>query len=120
MSTEILILKIKLPYLFHPDVIRHLVEIGYQQTGNKFSVEFHGSKGYLSHLEISCEGFQTENNRIFDLFNKNGTVKKKILNIFYSESNGIRLSFGKDSPRAAEKLGDVHRNNIPVDDDISF
>ena len=104
MGMEKLILKIKLQDIFSPNIIQHLCWVGYEKTGNKFSLEFHGSKGYFSHLEVSCEGFQQEDNRIFDVFNKDGSIKKKTLNIFHSERNGVRLSFGKDLPRAVEKI----------------
>ena len=120
MAIETLILKTELSDVFRPDSIRLLCEIGYEKTGNKFSVEFHGSKGYLSHLEISCEGFQNENNRIFDLFNKDGSVKKKILNIYHSATNGVRLSFGKDKARVVEELKIMSFDNAAGYSDLPF
>lgn len=73
-----------------------IVSILYKKTGNKFSVYFNGSKGYLSNIEIVGEGFQKEDNRIFieSLRNKNGSLKSVMVNVFYSDENGIRLSVG--------------------------
>jgi hypothetical protein len=120
MNRETLILKVKLPNLFRASFINYLCSVGYEKTGNKFSLEFHGSKGYLSHLEISCEGFQRESNRISDLFNKDGTVKKKMLNIFYSKRNGVRLSLGKDHPRVVEPLSLKSFGDAACDYGLSF
>ncbi len=95
MKSETLILKTQLSNLFNPNMIHNLCWNGYRKTGNKFSLVFHGSKGYLSHLEISCEGYQKEDNRLFEIFNKDGSIKKKVINVYHSEKNGVRLSFGK-------------------------
>lgn len=104
MVFETLVLKVQLSGLFHPEIINHLCRDGYKKTGNKFILQFCGSKGYLSHVEILCEGYQNEDNLILysDLFNKNGSIKKKVLNIYHSKKNGIRLSYGKDKPRLIE------------------
>lgn len=93
---EILILKVKLNHLLNFTIINYLCKVGYEKTGNKFSVELNGSKGYLSHLEITCEGYQTFGlNRIFcdDFYTKKGHVRKREISIFYSDHNGIRLKF---------------------------
>lgn len=121
METEILILKTDLSNLFRPDTIKLLCNLGYRETGNKFSVQYHGSKGYLSHIEISCEGFQKEDNKIFDLFNTNGSIKKKTLNVFYSERNGVRLSFGKDQPRIVSEPEELpKRTKMKIHDGLPF
>lgn len=112
MTTETLILKTQLSNLFHPHIIHHLCRDGYRKTGNKFSLEFHGSKGYLSHLEISCEGYQNEDNRLFQIFNKDGSIKKKVINVFHSEKNGVRLSVGSDKARVVEEPRTFTENNL--------
>jgi len=102
---EKLISRFKLPHITNLEVINHICKEGYRETGNKFSVEFHGSKGYLSHLEISSEGNKPNgSNRIFliDYYKKNGILKEVMLNIYYSDENGIRLSTGNDLPRILE------------------
>ena len=120
MQTETLILSTQLSNLFNPTLIHYLCRDGYRKTGNKFSIEFSGSKGYLSHLSIHCEGFQKEENRIFEIFNKNGSVKKKIINVYHSELNGVRLSSGSDKPKVIEvpKIDNasIRVNDIDVDD----
>lgn len=103
MEKETLILSTKLCYLFDPQIIQHLCRNGFRKTGNKFTLQFHGSKGYLSHLSIYCEGHQTENNSLFDIFNKDGTVKKKVINVYHSETNGVRVSLGSDEARIIEQ-----------------
>lgn len=124
--TETLILKTQLSNLFHPHIIYHLCSDGYRKTGNKFSIKFNGSKGYLSHLEISCEGNQNEDNRLFEIFNKDGIIKKKLINVYHSEINGVRLSLGKDKARVVEEskyennLEDLPANENEIDDDLPF
>lgn len=98
---EILILKFPLPLIQDLAIVNMIVTIGYRETGNKFTVAFNGSKGYLSNIEISCEGHQKEDNRIMveNLTNKNGSLKKVLVYIFYSEKNGIRISTGNEKPK---------------------
>jgi len=96
---EQIIAKFSLDNLF--DFIPLIVTLGYRTTGNKFSVLFHGSKGYLDSLEIICEGVQNETNTITlsDYMTVKRRFKKKILNIFHSNMMGVRLSIGKDEPK---------------------
>lgn len=75
-------------------LVQAIVAIGYRKTGDKFSVEFSGSKGYLSHVEIYAEGTQTKRNNIIwvsDLRTKKGTLKSKKVSIFHSVDNGVRV-----------------------------
>ena len=127
MITETLILKTQLYNLFHPYIIHHLCRNGWRKTENKFSLEFHGSKGYFSHLVISCEGCQNEaDNRLFKIFNKDGSIRKKVVNVFHSEKNGVRLSLGSDKARVVEqpkyenKLEAVPANETESDNDLPF
>ena len=102
---EQLLLKFKLPMIQNLSFVDIIVSMGYRKTGNKFSVVFNGSKGYLSNIEISCEGCQKEENRIFveSLRNKDRSLKSIMVNVFYSDKNGIRLSTGNDEPKVIEK-----------------
>lgn len=116
---EILITKFKLHSIENISFISYLCELGYRKTGNKFRVSFNGSKGYLDNFEISCEGYQNAYNRIsFDIArNDNGTLKKRIVNVFYSDQNGIRLSIGADKPQIITKTSkmtcDQASNDLP-------
>lgn len=85
-------------------IVDTIVTMGYRKTGNKFSVAFNGSKGYLSNIEISCEGYQKAENRIFveSLRNKDGSLQSIMVNLFYSDKNGVRLSTGNDEPKIIE------------------
>jgi hypothetical protein len=92
---EKLIVKFNLKELEYLDIVNAIIVIGYRQTGNKFAVEFNGSKGYLSNIVISCEGNQKERNNIIwieDLRTKGGKFKSKMVSIFHSEENGIRVA----------------------------
>lgn len=92
---ETLILKFNLKMLESTDLVSGIVATGYHRTGNKFSVEFNGSKGYLSNIVISCEGNQKERNNIIwieDLRTKGGKFKSKMVEIFHSEENGVRVA----------------------------
>jgi hypothetical protein len=91
---EQLICKFKLPMIEKLSFIDSLVSFAYRRTDNKFSVNFHGSKGYLSNIEIQCEGYQPEKNNIIwveKLRNKDGSLKSKMVSIYHSEENGIRI-----------------------------
>ena len=92
---EKLIVKFNLKMLESLDVLNSIVAIGYRQTGNKFSVEFNGSKGYMSNVVISCEGVQKERNNIIwieKLLTKNGKLKSTMVEIYHSEENGVRVA----------------------------
>lgn len=99
--TEELLLKFKLPMIYNLSFVEAIVSMCYRKTGNKFTVAFNGSKGYLSNIEIFCEGYQKEENRILveRLRNKNGSLKSVMVNVFYSSKNGIRISIGKDEAK---------------------
>jgi hypothetical protein len=111
---EKLIFKFKLPLINELQLITTICSYGYRKTQNKFSVNFNGSKGYLSNIEITCEGNQKEENRIFveNLMNKDGSFKNIIVNLFYSDENGIRLSTGNDEPRTIKKDEIIDNNEL--------
>lgn len=102
METEIQILKTDLSNIFSPVIINLVCRLGYSKTGDKFNIGFRGSKGYLDGIVISCEGNQKADNSIFGIFNKDGSIKKKTLNVFHSKTNGVRLSLGNDAPNMIE------------------
>ena len=114
---EKLLLKFKLPSIENLTTIEAICVLGYRETGEKFQVIFNGSKGYLDSFEISCEGNQEAENRICfgDLRNKDRSLKSILVNIFYSEEFGIRLSTGADEPRSIVKSGAMDEN-----DDLPF
>lgn len=89
------IVKFNLKMLESIDLVDAIVAIGYSATGNKFSVEFNGSKGYMSNIVISCEGNQKERNNIIwieNLRTKGGKFKSKMVEVFYSEDAGVRVA----------------------------
>ncbi|HRZ96024.1 MAG TPA: hypothetical protein P5084_00595 [Paludibacter sp.] len=78
----------------------------YRETGNKFWIAFHGSKGYLSNIEISCEGIQKfDTNRIFveNYRNKDRSFKKKYVSIYYSDECGVVITLNKEKPKIEGK-----------------
>lgn len=103
---EKVILSFKLPQITSKSLIEILCVHGYRETGNKFSISFNGSKGYLSNFEISCEGYQKADNRIFveNLYNKDRSLKSIMVNVFYSDEFGIRLSTGIDEPKVLSEM----------------
>lgn len=91
---ERLILKLKLSQLEHLVTINEILVEGFNKTGNKFRVEINGSKGYMSHIEIACEGTQKERNNIIwanDLFTEKGRIANKTVSIYHSNKNGVRV-----------------------------
>lgn len=123
MTTETIVLKTAISNLFRPSIIELLAREGYQKTGNKFSISFNGSKGYLDHIEIYCEGFQQDDdNRIdwYDLFNRDGSFKKKILNVYHSEKNGVRLSLGSDKARVVKDIRAISGDDVNSNQGLPF
>lgn len=79
--------------LLSMEIINKILCDGYMETGNKFSVMFGGSKGYMSYIEILCEGQECNENRIWveRLLNKNGTLSNKDVHILHSYEKGVRV-----------------------------
>lgn len=94
---ERLIMTFDLPLIESTSFIPLIVSKVYAETGNKCSINFCGSKGYLDHISIRCEGYQThDKNRLewgfpSNIFTAKGAFKKKKVHIFHSEANGIRI-----------------------------
>lgn len=94
------VMKFKLPLLENLSAVEAMVRIGYQETGNKFDVVFAGSKGYLDHIAISCEGHQGEQNNRIDvarLRTKAGRLRSVDVRVYHSEKNGVRVEVGKEA-----------------------
>lgn len=113
------LIKFKLPMIYNLTVINHIVSLGYNRTGNKFQVTFNGSKGYLSHIEISSEGKQDERNNIIWvslLRNKDGSLKSKTISIFYSDA-GIRVEVQGEIPKLKKQ---TCAEDLKIEDDLPF
>lgn len=81
--------------LFTPEGIAAVVRDCYNITGNKFSVAFHGSKGYLSHIEISAEGLQPGRANIIWLHRieeQKVNGNQIMVSIYYSAAQGVRVA----------------------------
>lgn len=86
------IAKINLKNLTDILYIQAICAIGYQKTGNKFSVNFNGSKGYLDNIEIVSEGVQKDNDNIIpiqDYLTQKGTLKSRIIQIWHEDESGV-------------------------------
>lgn len=92
---EQLIMKFRLQSIRDLSLVDDIISIGYKKTGNKFSIEFNGSKGYLSNINVACEGVQKERNNVIwieNLITKKCTLKSKMVEIYHSKERGIRVS----------------------------
>ncbi|WP_028525631.1 hypothetical protein [Runella limosa] len=101
---EILIASFKLPLIKDFSTIAMLCKVGYMKTNRKFCVQFNGSNGYISNVEICSELQRTNDCAIFleQLEKKSGGYKNVDVNVFFSEENGVRVSIGKDQPRQTQ------------------
>lgn len=70
--------------------IERVCRKGYEITGNKFSINFNGSKGYLDNIEISCEGVQKSSTNRIDIHNI-----KMAYSIYHSEEVGVIIKPSK-------------------------
>ncbi len=92
---EKLIVKFKLPMIENLALVTQIVSEGYRKTGNKFEVSFRGSKGYLDHIAISCEGRQAKEEArigLFRLTDDKGRMRNVMVEIFHSEETGVRVA----------------------------
>lgn len=102
---EKLIIEFPLSSIQNLSLVDSIVEDGYNKTGNKFWVNFCGSKGYLSHIEIFSETTQTEENNIIWI---NGDYLKlqnsdKNIKVFHSPAYGVRIDIDRFQFSLAEK-----------------
>ncbi|MFV0195190.1 hypothetical protein OBJ93_06865 [Empedobacter falsenii] len=104
---ERLIIKTSGIQIMEGDFVRTIVGFFYRLTGNKLSIIFNGSKGYLDNIELSCEGNQKQGTNIINLYDitlKRNQISKKQINIFHSNEEGIRISYGKILPNEPQKI----------------
>ena len=94
---EKLIYRFKLIDINNWDILKAICEEGYNKTGLKFSIRFEGSKGYLSHIEISCQGRNDDDNKIFVRGGLDNLPDYIMVNIFYSDVYGSRLSLADNA-----------------------
>jgi hypothetical protein len=69
-----------------------LVSEGYNKTGNKFQLTYHGTKGYLHGISINAEGNQTEQSNFISeqlIFDENGNPKSNTFRIMYDTEKGV-------------------------------
>lgn len=95
---EYLLMKFDLQYFEQLHWMAQVCNYCYRETGNKFSIQINGSKGYLSSIEVLCEGAQKPGANVISLeklLTRSGRlVKRKYVYILYSEDNGVRCSVG--------------------------
>lgn len=122
------ILTFRLPMIERLDLVQAIVAMGYNRTGNKFEVNFNGSKGYLSNITIGAEGIQPERNNIIwveRLRTKGGQLRAVDVEVYHSEEFGVRVAMpsvpdceGNQVPRKkAVAAGSVDEG---YDDDLPF
>lgn len=102
IAKEELLFDLKLSQLNIIHHINRIVSDGYERTGLKFRIEYFGSKGYLSHVIITCEGVQHNENRVFVEWGSNGGLANIPLKVYFNEHTGVRLSLEDDGPREVE------------------
>lgn len=94
MSKEKLICSFKFSMIQELSLVSAIVSLGFRSTGKKFSVIFNGSAGYLSNIEIECEGTQPYRSNVIwvdKLRNKDGSLKSKKVSVYHSDCVGIRI-----------------------------
>lgn len=109
------ILGFKLPIITDLDNINFMCSYGYKETGNKFSVNFNGSKGYLSNIEISCEGKQEERTNVIwveRMKTRTGKLKSKNIKIYHCQELGIIITIGNELPKIDNIEFTAHKNKM--------
>lgn len=122
---ETKIISFKLPMLNDLETVNIICAAGYQKTGNKFTVRFNGSKGYLSNVVVSAEGTQEPYQNILwieKLKTKKGNLRSTIVHIYYSEKKGVRIynSIQDQKELAVEKITWRKRVHHGLNDDLPF
>jgi len=57
---------VKAQDLIKIQTIEKIIIDGYNKTNKKFNINFQGSKGYINHIEIDCEGnLEKQYNRVY-------------------------------------------------------
>ena len=74
------------------NVINDILSDCYKATGQKFSINFNGSKGYLDNIEISAEEENVSENRIeYAMLRQVKNYNEIGIEIFFCKINGVRL-----------------------------
>ena len=86
-----LIAEIELSLIDSIHAINDFLAQAYEKTGQKFSVNFNGSKGYLHNVEITCEGKQSTdfNNRVYHP--EFSDTINKTLRVYYDKQKGVKV-----------------------------
>lgn len=98
MSKEIFVTDFLVHELMDLMTVSRIVIKGFEKTGNKFSVNFHGSKGYLSNAEIIAEGSQIYDTNFIYLEQIDFRVARKNklkATVYHSEEKGVRIVLNK-------------------------
>ena len=105
----------KLPLITDFENINFIVSHCYRETGDKFSINFNGSKGYLDNVEIVSEGaqmFGTNRISLMNFMTKKGTLMNKNIKIFHSEELGVVVTVGDEKPKIDGFKVVIAKNNI--------
>lgn len=107
---EQLITFFEMHWISSPIVMNSLVRTGYELTGNKFSIGWEGSRGYLDRFVISCEGWQSAKNYLTakEALTKKLHYRAKIIYVYHSEEYGVRISTSKSKPLTIDELRSLY------------
>ena len=123
---EKLLMKFELNYLQNLGFMGEICRFCWRTTGNKTSIQVNGSKGYLSNIEILCEGYQKQGENIIwieNMITNNGTLKKgKYVYLYHSDDNGMRVLVGgkNEDKDAGKKIGELLSETIRREREVNF
>jgi len=87
------IIRFPLPKLY--GCIPTIIGQGYQKTGNKFSVQVVGAKGYVAKVVVACEGEQVSLNwiQLESFTNRDDSLRDDVVAFtFHSQEYGVHVS----------------------------
>jgi hypothetical protein len=87
------IIRFPLPKLY--ESIPTIISQGYQKTGNKFSVQVVGAKGYVAKVVVACEGEQVSLNwiQLESFTNRDDSLRDDVVAFtFHSQEYGVHVS----------------------------
>ena len=97
------ILSFELGALHNMNNINDILKDCYKKTGQKFNINFNGSKGYLNNIEITSEGNNLSDNRIeYALLVQTPNYNTIGIHIYHSKNKGVRVE--------VENLEDIKTN----------
>jgi hypothetical protein len=86
------ILSFQLGALHNMENINNILGDCYRETGQKFSINFNGSKGYLDHIEITSEGDNLSHNKIeYAMLVQTPNYNTIGITIYHSKEKGVRI-----------------------------